>query len=366
MFAARQTRRGPRVAGRRRRRFTLANGHLQLAGSIVSAVLVSFVASIAPATAEAPSSSPLAEVNGDVITQKDLEQAAGAQLSRMEEQLYDLKRRELDALIADRLFAQEAKKRGVSVSALLDAEITSKVALVTEQEIDSFMQANRARLRADDATVRQQVRARLQQQKLLARRDEFVESLRAKSNVVVKLAPPPVIRMDVATQGAPVRGPADAPVTLVEFSDFQCPFCKQSQATLKQILARYPGKVKLVYRDFPLDQLHPDARAAAEAARCAGDQGKFWEYHDIVYAHAPQEGPDALRGYAQQAGLDVAAFDRCVSSGTHRAGVQQDVEAGTKLGITGTPAFFVNGRPVLGAQPLEAFARVIDEELTKR
>jgi protein-disulfide isomerase len=332
----------------------------------VAAAILSCVFAIAPARAQTPASAPLAEVNGDAITQRDLEQAAGAQLSRLEEQLYDVKRRELDALIADRLFAQEAKKRGVSVSALLDAEITSKVGLVTEQEIDAFMQANRGRLRSDDPTVRQQVRARLQQQKLFARRDAFVESLRSRSNVVVKLAPPPVIRMEVATQGAPVRGPADAPVTLVEFSDFHCPFCKQSQATLKQLLARYPDKVKLVYRDFPLDQLHPGARAAAEAARCARDQGKFWEYHDILFAQAAQSGPDALRGDAQQAGLDVAAFDRCVASGAHRAGVERDVEDGTKLGITGTPAFFVNGRPVMGAQPLEAFARVIDEELARR
>jgi protein-disulfide isomerase len=175
-----------------------------------------------------------------------------------------------------------------------------------------------------------------------------------------------VTRLDVGIQGAPARGRADAPVTLVEFSDFQCPFCKRSQATLKQLQERYPGKLKLVYRDFPLDQLHPQARNASEAARCAGDQGKFWEYHDVLFTQAPQASPESLRRYAEQTGLDTAAFDRCLSSGLHREAVQRDVEEGTRLGVTGTPAFFINGRPVLGAQHIGAFTRVIDEELAGR
>jgi protein-disulfide isomerase len=316
--------------------------------------------------AEPTATQPLAEVNGDAITAKDLEQAVGARLSRLEEQIYELKRRELEVLIADRLFAQEAAKRGISVSALLDAEVTAKVALVTEQDIDAFYQANKARVRGDQATARQQIRTHLQQQKLFARRDEFVESLRSQSKIVMRLPPPPIVRVEVGTQGAPVRGPAEAPVTLVEFSDFHCPFCKQSQATLKQLLERYAGKLKLVYRDFPLDQLHPQARGAAEAARCANDQGKFWEYHDVLFAQPPQASPESLRRYAEQAGLDTVVFDRCLSSGAHREAVQRDVEEGTRLGITGTPAFFINGRPVLGAQQLEAFTRVIEEELARR
>jgi protein-disulfide isomerase len=318
----------------------------------------------APAAwAQTASAPPLAEVNGDLITIKDLEQAAGAKLIQLEEQLYEFKRRELDILIADRLFAQEAARRGMSVSALLDYEVTGKVALVTEQEIDAFQQANRDRVRGNEATARQQIRAHLQQQKLFARRDEFVTSLRSQARIVTRLPRPTVVRVEVGTQGAPLRGPAEAPVTLVEFSDFQCPFCKQSQATLTQLLKQYPGKLKLVYRDFPLDQIHPQARAAAEAARCANDQGKFWEYHDILFAQSPQASPEALRRYAEQSGLDAASFDRCLTSGLHRSAVQRDVDDGTRLGITGTPAFFINGRPVLGAQQIEAFTRVIEEEL---
>jgi protein-disulfide isomerase len=308
----------------------------------------------------------LAEVNGEAITATDVERALGAKLSKLEEQIYNLKRQELDSLIAQRLLAQEAARRGISVTALVDAEVTAKVGLVTEQEVDAFFQANKARLQGDEASVRENLRAHLQQQKLTIRRQRFVESLRSQAKVVVRLQAPAVVRVAVSTEGAPIRGAAEAPVTLVEFSDFHCPFCNRAQATLKQVLERYPDKVKLVYRDFPLDRLHPRARPAAEAARCAHDQGKFWEYHDLLYANTPRAASEDLRRYAQQVGLNVAKFEQCVSSGVHKAAVQRDIDEGGRLGVTGTPAFFINGRPLEGAQPLEAFVRLIEEELRGR
>jgi protein-disulfide isomerase len=310
-----------------------------------------------------PGAEPLAEVNGETITVKDLEGALGARLSKLEEQIYDLKRQELDSLIARRLFAQEAAKRGISVPALLDAEVTAKVSLVTEKEIEDFYQANKARMRGDDTEVRQKIRAFLQQQKLTGRREAFVESLRSQGKVVVRLQPPPAIRVEVSTEGAPVRGAAGAPVTVVEFSDFECPFCKQTHPTLKQLLERYPDKVRLAYRDFPLDSIHPQARRAAEAARCAQDQGKFWEYHDALFTQSPQLALEDLRRYAGQVGLDVTKFDGCLAAGVHKATVQRDLDEGNRLGITGTPAFFINGRTLTGAQPLEAFIRLIEQEL---
>ena len=153
--------------------------------------------------------------------------------------------------------------------------MTSKVGLITEKEIEDFYQANKAQMRGEEADFRQKIRAFLQQQKLTARREQFVVTLRSQGKVVVRLESPPVIRVEVSIEGAPFRGSAEAHVTLVEFSEFQCPFCHRVQATLTQVLERYPGKVKLVYRDFPIDALHPMARRAAEAARCAQDQGSF-------------------------------------------------------------------------------------------
>jgi protein-disulfide isomerase len=331
-----------------------------------AAVILTLAVGLAMVFANASTAEPLAEVNGEAISAADVERVLGTKLSKLEEQIYTLKRDELDNLIAQRLLAQEAAKRKVSVSALVDQEVTAKVGLVTEQEIEAFYQANKSRLRGDEGAMRENLRAHLQQQKLFARRQEFVQALRSQSKVVVRLKAPPVVRVAVSTAGAPIRGAAEAPVTLVEFSDFHCPFCSRAQGTLKQVLERYPGKVKLVYRDFPLDSLHPQARQAAEAARCANDQGKFWDYHDVLYTNSPRGGPDDLRRYAEQVGLDVAKFQQCVASGVHKAGVQKDVEEGSRLGVTGTPAFFVNGRPLEGAQPVEAFVRVIEEELRGR
>jgi protein-disulfide isomerase len=320
---------------------------------------------IEPVAAGTPATEPLAEVNGDAITTAELERALGAKLSTLEEQIYTLKRQELESLIAQRLLAQEAVRRGIPITALVDAEVTAKVGLVTEQEIEAFYTANKARLRGDEASLRDNIRAHLQEQKLTARRQRFVGSLRSQSKVLVHLQAPPVVRVVVPTDGAPVRGLAEAPVTVVEFSDFHCPFCKRAQGTLKQILERYPGKVRHVFRDFPVDGLHPQARQAAEGARCARDQGKFWEYHDVLFTNPPRATPDDLQRYAEQAGLDAPMFARCISTGTHRASVQRDLDEGIRLGVTGTPAFFINGRVLTGAQPLEAFARIIEEELSR-
>ena len=335
------------------------------AGALIAVLVLAVAPRVVSPTAQARPAEPLANVNGEAITQKDVEQALGARLSQLEEQIYHLKRKALDALIARRLLAQEAVKRGISVAALVDAEVTAKVEPVTEPEVERYYQANKRRLPGDEATARRNVRGLLQQQKAAARRELFVGSLREQAAILVNLEPPPIVRVVVSALGAPVRGAADAPVTLVEFSDFHCPFCKRAQPTLAQLLKQFPGKVRHVHRDFPIDGLHPQARNAAEAARCAQDQGKFWEYHDVLFNRAPQATGEDLSRYATEVGLDRAAFDRCLADGTHRATVQRDLDEGRRLGISGTPAFFVNGRALTGAQPLEAFVRVIEEELAR-
>jgi len=321
---------------------------------------------VTPVQAETPSAGALAEVNGEVVTAEDLDQALGVKLTKLQEQIYSIKREQLDAMIAQRLLAQEAAKRGLSVPALLDAEVTAKVGLVTETEIERIYQANKANIKGDESEMREKIRASLQQRKLAAQREQFVRSLREQGTVVDRLQPPPVVRVEVATSGAPVRGDEQAPVTLVEFSDFHCPFCKRVQPTLTTLLDRYPGKVKLVFRDLPLAQLHPQAPRAAEAARCAQDQGKFWEYHDVLFQYAPKAGDDDLKQYATDVGLDGEKFAGCLTQNTHRDAVQRDLDEATKLGLNGTPAFFINGRPISGAQPLEKFVQMIEEELARQ
>jgi protein-disulfide isomerase len=310
-------------------------------------------------------SKPLAELDGEAITAEEVEKTLGAPLARLQEQIYLIKRQKVEALIAERLLAKEAAKRGISVQALLDAEVTGKAGLVADQEIDVAYQANKAQLRGEEASLREQIRAQLQNQKLAAQRQAFLRSLRSEARVVVHLKAPPVFRAEVAMDGAPFKGPATAPVTIVKFEDFHCPFCKRVQPALTEILSRYGDKVRLVHRDFPIDRLHPEASKAHEAARCANDQEKFWAYHDVLYANAPKGSPEQLKAYAQEVGLDLAAFEHCLNSGKYQAAVQQDVEGGTRAGVTGTPAFFINGQLISGAQPVDSFVRVIDEELAR-
>jgi len=335
-----------------------------ISASLVFAIAITL--GVSATQAETPAAVPLAEINGEVVTAEDLDQALGLKLTKLQEQIYSMKREQLDTIIAQRLLTQEAAKRGVSIAALLDAEVTAKVGLVTETEIESVYQANKAKIKGEEFEVHEKIRASLQQRKLSAQREQYVRSLREKSTVVDHLQPPPVVRVKVATNGAPIRGDEHAPVTLVEFSDFHCPFCKQVQPTLTTLLDRYPGKVKLVYRDLPLQELHPQAPRAAEAARCAQEQGKFWQYHDVLFRQAPKAGDDALKQYATEVGLDGEKFAGCLSGNVHRGAVQRDIEEATKLGLQGTPAFFINGRLISGAQPLEKFVQIIDEELARQ
>ncbi len=310
---------------------------------------------------------PLAEVNGEAITAEEVDRGAGMELHRLQERIYQVRRQKLDALIAERLLAREAARRGVSVQALEAAEVTARAEPVTDPEVDAFYQGRKGSLKGEEAKVKEQIRGYLQARKAATRREAFVQSLRAQARVVSYLAAPAAFRVAVGgSEGAPARGPASAPVTIVEFSDFHCPYCKAVTPTLTQLLARYPDTVRLVYRDFPIDSLHPQARRAAEAARCAHDQGKFWTYHDLIFAGPPEADDARLTGYARQAGLDLPTFERCLASGTHTGAVQRDVEHARRLGVDGTPTFFINGQLLTGAQPLDAFTRLIDGELARK
>jgi len=317
----------------------------------------------APATA---ADEILAEVDGVAITAEEVEKPLASQLSKLEEQIYNLKLQRLEALINEKLLAKQAAKRKLTVPALLDAEVTTKVGLVTEQEIEKFYQDNKAQIKGEQVQVREQIRAFLQNQKLAAKREEFLASLRGQAKVVVNLKAPPIQRIEVSVQGAPFKGGEKAAVTIVEFSDFHCPFCRRVIPTLTQLESRYGDKIKLVFRDFPIETLHPGVSKAHEAARCANEQGKFWPYHDKLFAGPPSSSPEHFKGLAKEVGLDATTFETCLGSGKYQAAIKKDIEDGNRVGVGGTPAFFINGRLITGAQPLAAFTRVIDEELARK
>lgn len=178
-------------------------------------------------------------------------------------------------------------------------------------------------------------------------------------------APEPTGPIDVSLDDDPVLGDENAPVTIVEFSDFECPFCKRFyDQTYEQLKTEYvdTGKAKLVYRDLPLP-MHANAQKAHEAAECADDQGKFWEYHDALFENQQSLGVSSLKGYAEDLGLDTATFNDCLDSGKHADEVKNDLKDANSYGATGTPTFFINGKKLVGAQPYQAFKQVIDAEL---
>jgi protein-disulfide isomerase len=272
---------------------------------------------------------------------------------------YDLLQKQAEKLLDQRALEAEAKARGITTAEVLRA--IRPGAPVTDAEAHSFYDAHKERIGAPFEQVALQIRVFMAQQRNDAATRAFYDALRAKHGISSQLAP---YTVQVAAIG-PSRGPGDAPVTIVEFGDFQCPYCKQAEASLGAILAQYPRQVRLVFRNLPLDQLHPNAEIAAKAAVCADRQGNFWPMHDAMYADQSQLGVEGLNGTAKRLHLDADRFSACLADASSAAAVAADTKAADDLGISGTPFFFINGQPIDGSVPVEQFQQVIDSELRR-
>ncbi len=306
----------------------------------------------------------VADVNGAPILAAELDERVAGRLARLRQEEYEIRRQTLDELIAERLIAAEAAKRGVSTDELLRREVDAKASTLPEAQVETIYEQNTLRFAGQPrAQALARIREVLGGRAKAERRTAYEKELRDAARVAVRLeAPRTAVEIPA---GAPSTGPASAPVTIVEFTDYQCPFCHRAQGVMDEVLQQYAGKVRLVHLDFPLDG-HPGAVPAARAARCAGEQGKFWEYHRSLMT-APGALDDAdLKGRAASLRLDAASFGSCLSSDRHDAAIHASVEKGAGLGVTGTPAYFVNGRMISGARPLASFAEVIDAELVTR
>ena len=313
----------------------------------------------APAAAGAGGGDVVATVDGTPITRAALEAEVKPQLVEIDNQRYEVLSEGLDGMIAEALVAKEAKARGLSTEALMQQEVTAKLATPSDADIQKVYDANKAQLgNATLDQVKDRIVQYLQGQQEAELQEKFITSLREKYKTTVALKPP---KIDVADGGAPSQGPANAPVTIIEFSDYECPFCKRAEPTVEQVVAAYPDKVRLVYRHYPLP-FHKSARPAAEAAACANAQGKFWEYHKKVFS-APSLDDATLKKLAGEVGLDQAKFDTCLTNKEMAAAVDKDVADASAVGVRGTPAFFINGRMISGAQPFEKFKVIIDEEI---
>ena len=267
----------------------------------------------------------------------------------------------LRQLVHSYLFDMEAARTGTTAAAL-EADIAAAAEPVRDTDIETFYQRNQARIDRPLAEIAGQIRAFLERQELARVRDEFFAALEVRFAVEYHLDP---LRFDVAADGFAALGAPDAAVTIVEFSDFECPFCVRVQPTLERILQEYAGRLRLVYRHFPLTSIHPRAWKAAEASLCAGEQDRFWEMHDLMFAEQHAMSVPDLKDKARRLGLAGAEFDACLDSGRHYEAVRSDILAGTAAGVSGTPAFLVNGRFLSGAVPFEHFAALIDDELAR-
>lgn len=333
------------------------------------AVATLSLALVAPLAAQHAAYPGVAARVGDrAITFDEVDRVAMIQESgrfrglRLRDAMYEARRLALETLVAERLIETDAARAGVTGAALLEREVARTVVSVTDRDVDEWYLANQSRVGgAAFEQVAEKIRQALQMQRREEAKARYVERLRAATEVSVYLVPP---RESIGVaEDEPSAGPAGAPVQIVMYSDFQCPFCAKVGSTLKKVRDTYGDSVRLVFRDFPLGSIHPRAAAAAIAARCAHEQGRFWEYHDRLFASANRLEDRDFAQHATDLGLDVGHFTACTQDSRAAGIVTGNLTSGERLGVSATPAFFVNGRFLPGAQPFEAFKRVIDNEL---
>jgi protein-disulfide isomerase len=278
--------------------------------------------------------------------------------------LYDRRKQALDTLVDDYIVDEAAKKAGMSRDAYL--QHAAAAPRVTDDEARKFFDQHKTQIQAQTGNktfdqIKPLLVPALQRHQDIEQRSQLIAKLRADNHVKVNLQEP---RVKVASAGHPANGAATAPVTLVEFSDFQCPFCRAAETSLNAVRAKYGNNVRLVYMDFPLS-FHPHSMDAAKAGRCAGEQDKFWQFHDALFTDQAKLEVNDLKATAKKIGLDSARFDSCFDKGKYEAGIRKDMAEGSALGVTGTPTFFINGRELVGAQPVEKFNEIIDDEIAR-
>jgi protein-disulfide isomerase len=322
-----------------------------------------FAATAVAQTADAPDpKQPVATVGDQTIYDSDLASSAEGQLQSLRSQEFQIKRKALDTAIEQKLLEIAAKAKGVTTDQLLKQEVDAKVKDPTDDMIQGYYLGQSGKMNTPlDDTLKGHVRDSIKQVQRRQLREDYIKSLREANKVVVLLSPP---RVQVAHDPKRLRGNPKAPIMIVEFSDYQCPYCHQVEPTVKALLATYGEKISFSYRDFPLSSIHENAMIAAEASRCAEEQGKFWEYHDQLFAASSLE-KNSLIEYARNLKLDDKQFESCLSSEKYKADIDKDQLEGRNAGVNGTPGFFINGVFVNGAQPREAFTNVIDDELSR-
>ncbi len=299
----------------------------------------------APPSSAADRARVLAVVNDKQITMNDIENSLRPLIFNVQEQVYAVRQQDLELKINDTLLAQQAQKKGITTQALLDADVSAKVAPVTDAEAQTFYEQNKDRISGEFAQLKPQIIQYLKEEREDQATLALAQQLRRASTVQVNLTAPESPAFSIATDDQPAKGNAKATVTIVEFTDFQCPSCARQHPVMERIVNEFGDRVRLVVRDFPLSQ-HANARKAAEAAEAAREQGKYWEYVSVLFRNQSALGVDKLKQYATDLGLDRVKFDASLESGKFTEQVQRDLVDGRRLGINGTPTIYINGKRI--------------------
>ncbi len=302
----------------------------------------------------------VARYAGTEVKLKEVDALVGDQLKELDKKRFTIRQQGAEQVAIQAMVKEEATKAGQTEEVWLKAAIDGNIKMPTDEEIAKVFAENKAQMPPGSTieSMRTQIIGFLTQDQKRSLAGKTFEDLKKKANFELLIQEP---RIQVDAVG-PSKGATDAKVTIVEFSDFQCPYCSRAEPAVDEVMQKYPGKVRVVFRHFPLS-FHEKAPKAAEAAACAEEQGKFWEYHKTLFANQGKLDVPDLKEHAKTLGLDTTKFEACLDGSKMKAKVDGDTAAGAKVGVNGTPAFFINGVMLSGAQPFSEFEKIINQEL---
>jgi len=314
----------------------------------------------------APSTGAALQFNGKVVTEAEVFKGASADIFEAEQKVYEIKMNKVHAYLMEKIMEVDPRKKGLSNDEFLDKYIATSIK-ISEKDVDNLIKERAIPQEHINEQMRDRIKKFLAMEKKREALEQWLADQTKKSPVEIYIAKPAWPVFDIDIQGAPFTGGADAKVTVVEFSDFQCPFCAKGAQVVSELKKKYGNKIKVVFKNFPLP-FHNHAMGAAVASLCANEQGseKFWKLHDKMFADQEKLQVEDLKAKAKELGLDVKKFDECLDSNKYAAQVNKDMTDGQNVEVKSTPTFFVNGKIINGAREIEYFSEVIDEDLAKK
>ena len=298
------------------------------------------------------------KVSGEAVTLEDLDKNLEVFQARVE--LFNAQKKVLEEMARKKALEKVASKKNLSVDQYLEKESANAEKAISESQLNAFLK----KMNADPSTLSPENKKRA---RTYVHMQNVIAAATKGSSVELYIKRPKAPKLDVNLEGEAIWGKKDAPVTIVEFSDFQCPFCSRGNETIEKLKKEYgTSKIKVVFKHYPLP-MHPEAKPASEASLCVNEQSsdKFWKFHDLLFANQQRLKEENLMEYAKKVGVDMKKFEDCFKSKKYASHVEKNMAEGQKLGVDSTPSFFVNGQPIRGARPIADFKEIIDEQLSQ-